>query len=251
MLKKRIIPSLLMKNSGLVKGKNFKDHCYVGDPINAVKIFNQKEVDELVFLDISARINEMINYELISDIAAEAFMPLAYGGGVSDLKKAEKILFLGFEKIIINSEFYYNPNLIKNCANAFGSSSVVVSIDIKEAKNGNYQVMIENGSKEISMNLFDYIKKAEDFGAGELFICCIDKEGTRKGFDINIFKKITEIVSIPIIASGGASSLLDFQNIFTQTNISAASAGELFIFFGKHRAVLINYPEYEEIENFL
>jgi len=178
-------------------------------------------------------------------------MPLAYGGGIKEVSDAEKVLFLGFEKIIINSEFYHNPDLVTNCAKNFGSSSVVVSIDLKQIDGGVHEIMIENGSRKIERSFLDYVKMAEDYGAGELLICSIDREGTRKGFDIGIYEKLNNRVSIPIIASGGAKDLNDFNEIFYKTNVSAASAGELFIFFGKHRAVLINYPEYEEIQEIL
>ncbi len=251
MLNKRIIPTLLMKDDGLVKGKNFKNHRYVGDPINAVKIFNQKEVDELVFLDISARENNIINFELISDIASEAFMPLAYGGGIRNIEDAERILFLGYEKVIINSECHNNPDLINQCSETFGASSVVASIDVKKNIFGNHQVFTDNGSNNTKIDPLTYAKKVEEMGAGEIFLCSIDKEGCRKGFDINLMELVSNEVKIPIIASGGARDLKDFSDLFRQTNVSAASGGELFIFYGVHRAVLINYPTYDLVKEII
>jgi imidazole glycerol-phosphate synthase subunit HisF len=248
-LRVRVTPTLLLKNGGLVKGMQFKNHKYVGDPINAVKIFNEKEVDELVFLDISATPNKREpNFDLISDIASEAFMPFAYGGGVKTVKQIEKLFSLGVEKVIINTEAFYNSQLICDASQLAGSQSIVVSIDVKKSLLGRYEVYVENGMVPIKQNPIEYAKKMQNLGAGELIINAIDREGTSKGYDIELMGKVSSSVDIPVVALGGAGKLKDFSDIVNQTRISAVAAGNFFIFHGKHKAVLISYPEYSELE---
>lgn len=250
MLRTRVIPVLLLKNGGLVKGTNFKNHKYVGDPINAVKIFNEKEADELVFLDISATANNKEpNFSLIKDIASEAFMPFAYGGGVKRIEHFEKLFNLGVEKVVINSEAFLNPSLIKDASSIAGSQSVVVSIDVKTGWFGGHEVYIKNGTISTKTSPVDFAKKAQDFGAGELIVCSIDKEGTGNGYDLNLLKKVAESVEIPVVASGGAGKTSDFCDALKIGKASAVAAGNLFVFWGKHKAVLITYPEISEIEN--
>ena len=251
MLRTRVIPILLLKDSGLYKGVQFKDHRYVGDPINVVKIFNEKEVDELVFLDISATENQSINYELIADISAETFMPFAYGGGISQIEQVEKLFRLGVEKVIINSAAYYTPELIAQASKLAGSQSIVVAIDVKKNFIGRYEVFVNNGKSRTKQNPVEYAKRMQDLGAGELIVTSINHEGMGGGYDIDLLQKILSEVDIPVVASGGAGSIDDFAEAVTKAGVSAVSAGSVFIFHGKHRAVLMTYPSYEKLESLL
>jgi imidazole glycerol-phosphate synthase subunit HisF len=252
MLRTRVIPVLLLKNAGLVKGIQFNNHKYVGDPINAVKIFNEKEVDELVFLDISATQNQRgPNFDLIADIASEAFMPFGYGGGITSVSQIEKLFFLGVEKAIINSAAYYDPQLIIKASQLAGSQSVVVSMDVKKPLLGSYEVYVENGTRRTRIDPVEYAKKMEDLGAGELIVCSIDREGSDKGYDLKLLEMISNAVDIPVVASGGAGKLQDFADAVHQARVSAVSAGNMFVFHGKHKAVLITYPAYSELKELL
>jgi len=249
MLRTRVIPVLLLKGGGLVKGQQFKNHRYVGDPINAVKIFNEKEVDELVFLDISAtKENREPDYELITDIASEAFMPFGYGGGITEVEQIEKLFSLGVEKIIINSTAFHKPQLITAAAKVSGSQSIIVSMDVKKSLFGSYEVYVQNGQVNTKQDPINYAKKMQDLGAGELIICSIDREGTEKGYDLKLLEMVSSAVDIPVVALGGAGQLQDFADVVKQTSISAVAAGDIFVFHGKHKAVLITYPKYSELE---
>ena len=251
-LRIRAIPVLLLRNAGLVKGVQFKSHKYVGDPINAVKIFNEKEVDELVFLDISATPGKRDpNYELIADIASEAFMPFGYGGGITSVAQIERLFNLGVEKAIINSAAFTNPDLVRNASQLAGSQSVVVSIDVKESLFGGYEVYVENGTKRTKTNPVDYAKKMQDLGAGELVVCAIGREGTGKGYDLKLLNAISSAVEIPVVGLGGAGQLQHLADAANQTQVSGLAAGDLFVFHGKHKAVLITYPKYAELEKLL
>ncbi|TAL59629.1 MAG: imidazole glycerol phosphate synthase subunit HisF [Bacteroidetes bacterium] len=251
MLRYRIIPVLLLKNNGLVKTIKFKNPAYVGDPINAVKIFNEKEVDELVILDITATCEKReLNYNKIEEIVSEAFMPVGYGGGIYKLEQIEKLFKLGIEKVIINSAAYSNPSLIKEAAEIFGNQSIVVAIDIKKDLFGNNKIYSHSGSIKQSIDLKFAIKKFEDSGAGEIFINSIDKDGTMTGYDDNLIRLVSEHISIPVVASGGAGKIEHFANAI-EAGASAVAAGSMFVFHGKHRAVLISYPKYSELEEAL
>jgi len=252
MLNIRVIPTLLLKGVGLVKGSLFKDHKYVGDPINAVKIFNEKEVDELIFLDISATPNKREpNYDLIKDIASEAFMPFSYGGGIETTAQIERLFNIGVEKVIINSSAFSTPRLIKEASNIAGNQSIVVSIDVRRSIWGQYEVYTNNGNFGTKQNPIEYAKRMEDLGAGELMICSINQEGTRKGYDLELTKIISNAVGIPVIASGGAGSLNDLLEAINTGNASAVAAGSMFVFHGKHKAVLITYPQYSELQKLI
>ena len=251
MLKIRVIPCLLLQNSGLAKTINFKDEKYIGDPINAIKIFNDKEVDELVFLDISNnKTNQKPNFELISKITSECFMPLACGGGIKSINDVEKILNLGAEKIIVNSHAIDNPSFINEASNIFGSQSIVVSIDVKKNRAGNYEIFKDNGKKPTGINPKDFATQMEKMGAGELFLNSIDRDGMMNGYDLDLIKEISRVISIPLIACGGAGKIEDFKKAI-DAGASAVAAGSMFVFYGSYRAVLINFPSYNELKSIL
>jgi imidazole glycerol-phosphate synthase subunit HisF len=242
MLQPRIIPLLLVKNKGLVKSVNFKDYKYVGDPINAVRIFNEKKVDELVMLDISATSEQSKpDFNMINLWASECRMPLCYGGGIKNLNDAEKIFSLGVEKVALSSIVTLKPNLITEISEKVGSQSVVVVIDIKKNLFGNYEIFTHNAKNRVKLNLFDYVKKIEELGAGEIIINSIDKDGTMKGYDISIIRKIRNLISIPITVIGGAGNFDHIKELVDEFKIIGAGAGSMFVFKGKYRAVLINY----------
>jgi cyclase len=247
---KRVIPVLLVKDGGLVKSVKFKNHKYVGDPINAVKIFNEKEVDEIVILDISASKEKKVpNIKMIAEIAGEAFMPLSYGGGITSIDEVKNILYQGVEKVIFNSSAINNTSLITDTANRFGSSSTVVSIDVGKNIWGNYKVFGNNGQKNTGLDVIEFAKKMVEMGAGEIFLNSIDRDGTFSGFDIPLIKMISDEITIPVIACGGASDEDDLALAINQGNASGVAAGSMFVFQGIHRAVLISYPNWSQIQN--
>jgi imidazole glycerol-phosphate synthase subunit HisF len=245
---KRLIPSLLLRNKGLVKTIKFRDSTYIGDPVNTVRIFNEKEVDEIFFLDIDAtKLGKEPPYDLIQDIASECFMPFAYGGGIKSLQQIEKIISSGAEKIIINSRAFLEKNFISNAVKQFGSSTIAVSVDVKkEFLRGNI-VYVAGGTISTGKDPVNYAREMEDEGAGELLISSIDRDGTMGGYDIELIKTISKSVRIPVIASGGAGKMSDFKQAFEEGGASAVAAGSFFVFHGKRRAVLITYPSYSEI----
>jgi len=248
MLKIRVIPCLLLKDMGLVKTVNFDNPKYVGDPINAVKIFNEKEVDELIFLDIAATVNDKKpNFELLKRIASEAFMPFSYGGGIKTIEDIKKILEIGAEKVVVNAVANQNPKFIKEASLKFGSQSIAVGIDAKK-EGSDYKVYINAGKVSIKREAAEYAAEMEKMGAGEIFLNSIDKDGTMEGYDLDLVKKVSQAVRIPIIASGGAREIKDFEKA-VGAGASAVAAGSMFVFFGPYRAVLINYPAQEELKN--
>jgi len=241
---------LLLRNNGLVKTIKFKDATYIGDPINAVKIFNEKEVDELIFLDIDAsKKGKALSYDLLKDIASECFMPLCYGGGIKRLDQIEKITKAGVEKVAINTSAFLSPLLITQTAKEYGSSTIVVSMDVKKNLFGESHVYVNSGSQNTWMKPVEYARKAEELGAGEIMLTSIDRDGTLSGYDLELIHTVSKSVSIPIIACGGASGLNDFRRAVKEGGASAVAAGSFFVFHGKRRAVLISYPSYDEIEN--
>jgi cyclase len=249
MLNVRVIPTLLLNGKGLVKGSQFKNHKYVGDPINAVKIFNDKEVDELVFLDITATREERSpNLELLKDIASQAFMPFGYGGGITEVKDIEPLFRIGVEKAIINTAAWFDISLIKQASSLAGSQGIIASIDVKKNVLGKHQVFVQSGTLNTRQDPVEYAKRIEDAGAGEIILTSIDREGAGQGYDLDLIHKVALAVSIPIVVSGGAGSLLDFKNA-VESGASAVAAGDMFVFHGKHKAVLITYPKYNELES--
>ncbi|MFX1261507.1 MAG: AglZ/HisF2 family acetamidino modification protein [Promethearchaeota archaeon] len=251
MLRTRVIPCLLLRGQGLVKTIKFKNPTYVGDPINAVRIFNDKEVDELVFLDISATLEKRSpKYEMIRDIATECFMPFGYGGGIHDIETAARILKLGSEKVIFNSAAT-DLGFLREAADVFGSQSVVVSIDVSRVRRGKYQVFTHSGTVNTKMNPVEFATSVEAAGAGEIFLNSIDRDGTMEGYDIELLKSVTSAVNIPVVACGGAWKLEHLREAILKGGASAVSAGSMFVFHGPHRAVLINYPTQEELKQYL
>ncbi len=247
---KRIIPCLLLRNNGLVKTVKFKESTYIGDPINTVRIFNEKEVDEIFFLDIDAtKVKKEPPYETIKNIASECFMPFAYGGGIQSLQQIDKIINSGAEKIIINSNAFLDKNFVKQAVHHFGSSTIAISVDVKKDFLKGNIVYIKGGTQSTGKNPVEYIKEMEQAGAGEILINSIDKDGTMEGYDIELIKSVTQTVKIPIIACGGAGNMTDFRDAIKTGGASAAAAGSFFIFHGKRRAVLITYPLYSEISD--
>jgi imidazole glycerol-phosphate synthase subunit HisF len=250
LIRTRVIPCLLLKGQGLVKTVNFANPKYIGDPINAVKIFNDKEVHELIFLDITASTEKRApRLDYISDIASECFMPLGYGGGIRTVKQAEDIFSRGVEKIIINSCAAENPAFIHELADLFGRQSIVVSIDVKKNIFGNYQTFTYSGKTKTARDPVTWAQEAERLGAGELFLNSIDRDGTMKGYDIPLIKSVSESVSIPVVACGGAGTGEDLGRAIHEGGASAVAAGSMFVYYGKHRAVLINFPEDEELKS--
>ncbi|HVK54017.1 MAG TPA: AglZ/HisF2 family acetamidino modification protein [Burkholderiales bacterium] len=248
MIQSRVIPCLLLKGCGLYKTIKFKNPVYIGDPINAVRIFNDKGVDELVILDIEASLTQRgPNFELIADIASEAFIPLCYGGGVRSIDDFTRLFKLGVEKVSLNSAAVNTPDLIESAAKKFGRQSIVVSIDAKKTLLGRYETYINSGRENAKMDPVAAAKRAEELGAGEILLYAMDRDGTMQGLDIPLINRVTEAVSIPVVASGGASSLKDIAAAVHQGGASAVAAGSMFVFQGKHKAVLITYPTEEEI----
>jgi imidazole glycerol-phosphate synthase subunit HisF len=251
MLKTRVIPCLLLRNAGLVKTVRFKDPKYVGDPINAVRIFNEKEVDELVFLDIAATgAGSGPNFDLLTNIASEAFMPFGYGGGITDLQQIKRLYALGVEKVILNTAAHADPALVSKAAALAGSSSVVVSVDVKRGWLGRRSVYTRGGQQDTKCDPVEYAREAERLGAGEILLNSIDRDGTQSGYDLELIREVAGAVSIPVVAVGGAGELRHFKEA-VEHGASAVSAGSLFVFHGKHRAVLITYPKYDELERLL
>ena len=245
----RVIPCLLLKNSGLVKTQAFRNPVYVGDPVNAVKIFNEKEVDELIFLDIMATIeNRRPNFGLISDIASECFMPFGYGGGIRRLEDAEELFKIGVEKIILNSIAAEDPPFVRKVSDLYGSQSVVISIDVKRTLLRKYEVHTRGGRHNSKHDPVNYAKMMEEMGAGEIFLNSIDRDGTGTGFDLELIHNVSSRISIPLVACGGAGKIGDFREAIEKGGASAVSAGSMFVFHGKHRAVLITCPGRDELE---
>jgi cyclase len=233
-----------LKGTGLVKTVRFKEPKYVGDPRNAVKIFNEKEVDELVVLDIKATTEGgRPRFELIREIVSEAFMPVAYGGGIRTLEDARAVLSLGVEKIVLNSHAIENPAFVREAGESFGSQSVMVCIDVKRGFFGKYEVFSHGGTRGWKIDPVTFARTMERMGAGELIVNSIDRDGTMAGYDLELVKAVAGAVKVPVIACGGAGTVEDFGKAVAQGGASAVAAGSMFVFHGRHRAVLISYPD--------
>ncbi|WP_417558997.1 AglZ/HisF2 family acetamidino modification protein [Mesoflavibacter zeaxanthinifaciens] len=252
MLRPRIIPSLLVHKKGLVKTEEFKQSKYVGDPINAVKIFNEKEVDELIVLDIDATIeNRGPDFEMIKNLAIECRMPFCYGGGVTTVNQAQKIVQLGAEKVAFSSAAINNSELLKEVGAVIGVQSVVVVLDYKKkGLFGKLEIFTHNGNKATGLGLFEFVKELGEIGVGEIVLNSIERDGKMNGYDIATIEKVRDIFQGPITVLGGAGSLEDIKVLTNKFKIIGAAAGSLFVFKGKYKAVLINYPSFEEKKMF-
>lgn len=244
----RVIPVLLLDKNGVYKTVQFKNAKYIGDPLNAVKIFNDKEVDELIFLDISATGNNREpDYDYLSKIAGECFMPLCYGGGIQTIEQIKKLIYSGIEKVAINSYALQNPNFIKEASERFGSSTIVVSIDVKKSWLGKYEVYNKHKVKTSFSDPIIFSQEMEKMGAGEILINSVSNDGMMQGYDYNLIEKISKAVNIPVVACGGAGELNHFKAAI-DAGASACAAGSKFVFHGVHKAVLINYPSQNELK---
>jgi imidazole glycerol-phosphate synthase subunit HisF len=253
MLRPRLIPCLLIHNGGLVKTLNFNLPKYVGDPINAVRIFNEKQVDELMVLDIDATVSgKDPNYQLISHLASECRMPLCYGGGVKTVEQIEKIISLGVEKVAFSSAAVENPMLISEVSKRVGRQSVVVVIDVKKTTLlQRYEVVTHNGTRKTGLSPNVFAERMAELGAGEIVINSVDCDGKMLGYDLKLVEQIRERVTLPLTVLGGAGSLSDVKNLIDNHDLVGAAAGSIFVFKGKYRAVLINYPNRKEKEDLL
>ncbi len=244
----RVIPTLLLQDSGLVKTSGFRNPVYVGDPINVVRIFNEKEVDEIAILDIGAgKKGTAPQMEKIREIAAECFMPFGYGGGINSLQEIEKILRLGVEKAILNTAVFRNPSFLAEASKEFGSSTIVVSMDVKRNLFGKPFVFVAGGKVNTGLRPAEYAKRCEDSGAGEILLTSIDQEGKYKGYDLKLIQEVAGPAGIPVIANGGARSVADFAEAITEGGASAVAAGSMFVFHGKLKGVLVNFPTQDEL----
>jgi imidazole glycerol-phosphate synthase subunit HisF len=245
----RVIPVLLYKDGGLYKSVRFQKLKYIGDPINTVKIFNEKEVDEIVLLDIAATVsNRAPDMDLISKIATEAFMPVAYGGGITTMAQVKEILYSGVEKVIFNHALIHHPELIQHVANIAGSSSVVASIDFKRDWLGRLRVFTDNGTVNTGKTPLEIAVMAEKLGVGEILVNSIDRDGTYNGYDLDVVNTLASAVNVPLVACGGGGDLKDFKPAIV-AGASAIAAGSMFVFKRPHNAVLISYPTQDELKN--
>jgi cyclase len=241
----RIIPVLLLADGGLVKTVRFREPRYVGDPINAVRIFNEKQVDELMVLDIRATVEGRPPDEsAIAEIVSEAFMPVGYGGGVRDLATATRLIQLGVEKVVVNAAAVEDPADVARIADRLGSSTLVVSIDAAARAGGTYEVVTRGATRPTGLDLRAHVESIARLGAGELFLTSVDRDGTMAGYDLDLVRAVTALVDIPVTACGGAGSTADLVAVVREGGAAAAAAGSMFVFHGRHRAVLITYPSY-------
>lgn len=242
MISSRIIPCLLMKSNGLVKTVKFKNGKYIGDPINAIRIYNEKKVDEIILLDIEASaLDREPNYKLIETVAAECRMPFCYGGGIDTVEKAQRILSLGVEKIAVSTAAVKDIGFIKRLAESIGSQSVVVVIDVKSKMLGGYDILYANGKKKSGLNLDFFIAKLQRYGVGEIVVNSIDNDGTCNGYDLKLIDSIKDNIRVPLTILGGAGSLKDLSEAENRYGSIGLAAGSLFVYKGRYKAVLINY----------
>lgn len=252
MLRPRITPCLLLSKGGLVKTVGFSAPKYVGDPVNAVKIFNEKEADELIVLDIDATVQgREPNERLISQFAVECRMPLSYGGGIRTAEQAKRIIGLGVEKISLGAAAVEQPDLISATAREIGSQSVVVVLDVRKSKRGAYEVFTHNGSRATGRDPVAAARDAEERGAGEILVNSIDRDGAMKGYDLELARLVRDATRLPLSVLGGAGSLADIGALLRACGVVGAAAGSLFVFKGTYKAVLINYPGQAQKEDLI
>jgi len=248
-IKIRVIPVLLVEYGRLVKTRQFKNPVYLGDPINTVNIFNQKEVDELIFLDISrSRKGEGPNYQLIKSLAKECFMPFAYGGGVTTIEEMYRLFNLGVEKVVVNTLLLKKPEIVAEAVNVFGAQSIVASVDIGQNFFNKTRVYSHVKKRYLTGGLNKYLHLISEIGVGELMVTSVSNDGEMSGYDVSLLKEISSRFDIPLIGCGGAGSVNDIVRLAKESTVSAAAAGSFFVFYGKHRAVLITYPNYQRLE---
>ena len=244
MYRNRVIPCLLIRGNGLVKTRRFKDAVYIGDPVNAARIFSEKEADEIVVLDIDAsREGREPNYELVAEIAGECFMPMAYGGGVRSLEQVRKLIRSGVEKVVINSAAVDSVGIITEASDVFGSQAIVAAVDVKRTLLGGFRVLAKSASVETRLKLEVHVRQLVAAGAGEIFLNSIDRDGMMAGYDLDLVRSVTQHVNVPVVACGGAGTVNHLIEAVRDAGASAAAAGSMFVFHGKHRAVLISYPD--------
>ena len=252
MLRTRIIPCLLLRNESLVKTTRFSKFGYIGDPINTCRIFNELEVDELVFLDITAsRQKRPPNFNILQEISNECFMPLSYGGGICDIVTAERIFQIGFEKIVLNTFPFGNPDIIAELARAFGSQSVIVAIDVKKNMWGKYHTYSLSGTVNQKRNPVEWAREMESRGAGEILLTSIDREGTWQGFDVELIQMVSDAVDVPVIAHGGAGDIEHIEAAVRQGHASAVALGSMVVFQARGMGVLVNFPNKTDLEKVL
>jgi cyclase len=252
MRRTRVIPVLLLKGNGFYKTTKFSKPVYLGDPLNILRIFNEKEVDEILILDISATLEKREpNWDILEKMANECFMPLGYGGGINSINQIKKIIGLGFEKVCLNSTAISYPSFITQASEAIGSQSVVVCLDAKKSFMGGYYLKTHSGTVKTKYDPVYFAKEMQKRGAGEIIINSIDLDGTMKGYDLILLEKVAKEISIPIVACGGAQTVDNFAKAVIKCNISAVAAGSMFVFYGPHRAVLIGYPKPSELDQIL
>ena len=245
----RVIPCLLIRGNGLVKTRKFKDPVYVGDPVNAMRIFSEKEVDEIVLLDIDAsREGREPNYELIAEMAGEAFMPAAYGGGIRNLDQVRRLIRAGIEKVVINTAATESTDVIRAAADVFGNQAVVGAVDVKRTILGGYRVVAKSATVEIKAGLEEHVQNLITAGVGEIFVNSVDRDGMMEGYDLQLIRSVTRIVNVPVIACGGAGTVDHLSQAVREGGASAVAAGSMFVFHGKRRAVLINYPTHLDLQ---
>jgi cyclase len=252
MLKIRVMPCLLVSNGRLVKTVRFRNPAYVGDPVNAIKIYNEKEVDELILLDITATVEgRKPDFSFLSEVADECFMPLAYGGGICDIDDISRIFSLGIEKVAINSYALENPSFVEKAAAVFGSQSILLSMDVKKNLFGKYRVYGRGGRNGTDHEPAAWAARMERIGAGEILLNSIDQDGTMEGYDTTLIRKVTEAVTVPVIACGGAGRIQDFKMAVEEGGASAVAAGSMVVYQGKNKGVLINFPSQDDLKNTL
>jgi len=243
MYKPRLIPVLLLHNQGLVKTVQFKNPRYIGDPINAVKIFNDLGADELTFLDIDAtKQNKKIDLDILKDISEEANMPFSYGGGINSINQIEEILKMGVERVILGTIAATNPSFVEEASKVFGASSICVCIDVKKTLFGKEKIYVKNGSTKTDFNPLEFSKLMQDKGVGELIIQSVDRDGTKSGYHLELIKEISEAVHIPIVALGGSKNIEDIKTLYQKTVVNGFGAGSMFVYHGNRDGILINYP---------
>jgi len=252
MLKTRIIPCLLLRNESLVKTIQFKKYGYIGDPANTCRIFNELEVDELAFLDITASKEKRgPNFKILQEIADECFMPLSYGGGIRSLSDAERIFNIGFEKIVLNTSPFDDISIISKLSRAFGNQSVIIAIDVRKNLFGKHQTFSLSGTVNQKKNPVEWAKEVQELGAGEILLTAIDREGTWKGFDVELTSQVTNAVSIPVIANGGAGCVEHIRTVVKDGKASAVALGSMVVYQGKDLGVLVNFPDKKQLEDAL